>query len=113
MPQHRERRDAIEDLENRLAARIVSSSMEMLFSSSDSDAVSTNSNLYDTDEHLLMDGVFNVYNWLKSQRYFVERHHKRPNSSRMVNDLLCMNPTRFKARFWMSPQAFHRIWNMV
>ena len=113
MPQRRERHDAIEDLENRLAARIVSSSMEMLFSSSDSNVVSNDSNLYDTDDDLLIDGVFNVYNWLKSQRYFVERHHERTKSSRMVNDLLRMNPTRFKARFWMSPQAFHRIWNMV
>ena len=31
----------------------------------------------------------------------------------MVNDLLHMNPTRFKAQFRMSPQAFDRIWNMI
>ena len=113
MPQHRERRKAIENLENRLAARIVSSSMEMLFSSSNSDGMTTDSNVYDSDDDFLMDGIFTTYNCLKSQRYFVERHHERPNSSRMVNDLLRMNPTRFKARFWMSPMAFARIWNMI
>ena len=50
--------------------------MEMLFSSSDSDGVFSNSNLYDSDDDLLVDGVFDVYNWLKLQRYFAERHHE-------------------------------------
>ena len=113
MPQRSERAKIVEDLENRLVVRVISNSMEMVGSFTNSDEGSNSSPIYDSDEDLLMDGVSTIYNSIMSHRYFSKRNHGKVNSSCMANDLLHINSLRFKARFMMSPEAFTRIWSMI
>ena len=60
-----------------------------------------------------MDTELTIYNSILSHRYFFERYPNKVNSSRMADDVLCMNPTRFKTRFRMSPSSFEKIWKMI
>ena len=113
MPQRSERAKIVEDLQNRLVARVISNSMEMVGSFTDLEEGSNSSSVYDSDEDLLMDGVSTIYNSIMSHRYFSMRDHGKGNSSHMTNDLLHINSLRFKARFRMSPEAFIRIWSMI
>ena len=112
MPRRSERAHVIEDLENTLVARIMSESMEMIASYTDSSSSDNNSSSFESGDESL-DSLSTLYSCVLSQRYFAERHHERVDSSRMASDILRMNPTRFKAIFRMSPSAFDRIWNMI
>ena len=113
MPHRTERSLVLKDLEHRLAARTISTSIEMVGSFTDSDEDSNNSSLSYSGDELLLDSESIIYNSILSHRYFSERHPQQMNSSRMANDLLHINPIRFKARFKMSPIAFQRMWNMI
>jgi hypothetical protein len=108
MPRRSERAKAIEELENTLAIRIVTNSMEMIALCTNSLSSASSSSIFDSGNEVL-DNVSTLYNCILSQRYFAERHHERVASSRMANDILHMNPNRFKARLRMSPIAFDRI----
>ena len=56
----------MEDLENHLASHIFSTSMEMLVAlSTSSSGKTSNSDMYDSDDETLMDGVLNIYNSIK------------------------------------------------
>ena len=112
MPCRSERAKVIEDLENTLAARTISNSMQIIASYIDSSSSGNISSSSDSGDEGL-DNVSTLYSWILSQRYFVERHHERVESSPMANVIFRMNPNRFKARFRMSPSAFERIWNMI
>ena len=102
MPRRTERTIVIEDLQNTLAARAISKSMQMTGSDTDSSSSENISSSFDSSDEGL-DNVSTLYNCLLSQRYFAERHHERVDPSRLANDILRMNPNRFKARFRMSP----------
>ena len=67
---------------------------------------------FDGDDEGL-DNVFTFYNCILSQCYFTERHHENVDSTCIANDILRLNPNRFKAKFRMLPTDFDRIWNMI
>ena len=112
MPRRSERAKAIEELENTFAARIVFNTMKMIASRIDSWSSASSSSTFDSG-HEGLDNVSTLYNCILSQRYFVEKHHERVDSSRMANDILRINTNGFKARFGMSPTTFDKIWNMI
>ena len=113
MPRCTQRSLIFDDFENRLVACAISTSIEMVSSSTDSDGETSNSSFSDISDEFLMDTESTIYYSILSHQYFKERHPTKVNSSQLANDLLQINPTRFKARFRMSPIAFERIWNMI
>ena len=113
MPQRIERSLVFEDLENHLAARIISTSTQMIASFTDSDGESNDSSTSSGIDDFLMDTELTIYTSILSHRYFSERHPNKVNSSCMADDVLRMNPTRFKARFRMLPLSFEKIWKMI
>ena len=67
MPRRSERANAIEDLENTLATNIVSNSMEMIASYTDSTSSEKNSCSFDSGDEGL-DNVSTLYSYILSQR---------------------------------------------
>ena len=113
MPQRTERSLVLENLENHLAACIISTSTQMIASFTDSDGESSDSSASSGIDDLLMDIELTIYNSILSHRYFSDRHPNKVNSSHMADDVLRMHPTRFKARFRMSSSSFEKIWKMI
>ena len=102
----------LEELEKTLATRIVSTSMEMIASYTDSPSSRNNSSSFDSGDEDL-DSVSTLYKCILSQCYFAGRHHEKVDISRMDNDILRMNPNRFKTIIMMSSSTFDIIWNMI
>jgi hypothetical protein len=92
-------------LKNTLATCIVSNSMKMIASCTDSSSSASGSSTFDSGDEGL-DSISTLYNNILSQCYFAERHHERAKSSRMVDDILRMNPNRIKIRFRLLPTTF-------
>ena len=109
MPQCTERFFVLEDLENHFAAHTISTSTQMIASFTHSNGESNDSSASSGIDDFLMDTELTIYNSILSHQYFSERHPNKVNSSCMVDDVLHKNPTRFKARFRMSPLSFYKI----
>jgi hypothetical protein len=106
MPHRTECAKIIENLENQILGSVISNVLNDIYTNN------TNNNINSESDDKAPDN-FVLYGLLQSQQYFKYRIHKRPNSSRLANDILQMPFKLFKIKFRMFPLAFERIWRMI
>ena len=111
MPHKTKRAEVLETIENQIVGTLISDALNIVHTIVESSDSTHSSSSNESDSKLPQ--TFILYGFLQSQRYFKSRHHNRPNSSLMANDILNMPSHIFRIKFRMSPTSFHRIWQMI